>query len=356
MRSAYLNFIIGLLALGLVDSAEASPGYAFATVECTAAGCTAPADRWYSSTGTVSAARLGIGNYTVNVGSGLGSGGNVQVTALGSSSAYCKVASWGSSSVAVRCYSAAGSATDSKFTLSLNNYQGSSDAADAAYVWAHFPSGASYTPLPQFSYNGFGGANRITRSGVGTYTVRMEGAWASEGHPQVTAYGANPTRCKVSSWSASSSAATVNVKCTADAMFSLVFVDGTTPAHALFGYGGSFGAYGWADNMTSSASYTVSLPYQWSSVVEAASDPMRSQWLSTGYYRVTIPELGDVDQYYPTNVLATAYGSDGAYCKVSSWSRSGPDAVVWVRCFSATGAPVNSRFNLLYQSDLTVLI
>ncbi len=45
--------------------------------------------------------------------------GNVQVTAYGSAVTWCKVSSWGTSTVTVRCFDTAGTPTDSRFSLAV---------------------------------------------------------------------------------------------------------------------------------------------------------------------------------------------------------------------------------------------
>lgn len=132
------------------------------------------------------------------------------------------------------------------------------------YVWADQPSSAlnvAYTPSPIYSYNFVGrdGANSVTRTAVGNYTVRCKGvggaslttsaaavsgesleetsvsteayeagspeskaaapgekasSWGPGGHVQVTAYGGEDAdQCKVVSWGTGGADFSATVKC-----------------------------------------------------------------------------------------------------------------------------------------------
>ena len=69
--------------------------------------------------GPVTSTRHGAGNYTVSF-DGLDIGaGNVQVTAYGGGTTACKVVGWGPSSATVACFDAAGTPTDSLFSIAM---------------------------------------------------------------------------------------------------------------------------------------------------------------------------------------------------------------------------------------------
>jgi len=83
------------------------------------------------------------------------------------------------------------------------------------YVWANNATSASYSPSAGYSYNSTGGANTITRSGVGVYAVTFAGLVppaAPFGNVQVTAYGGGAGYCKVASWVGTPDL-TVSVRC-----------------------------------------------------------------------------------------------------------------------------------------------
>ncbi len=72
-----------------------------------------------SGGGAVTVNRTATGVYTVNFATLDIFPGHVQVTAYGGNSTSCKVASWGTSSANVRCFTDAGAAVDSQFTVSM---------------------------------------------------------------------------------------------------------------------------------------------------------------------------------------------------------------------------------------------
>ena len=115
------------------------------------------------------------------------------------------------------------------------------------YVWANEASsaiGTPYTPSPTYSYNAVGraAANRVTRTGVGIYTVVCRGvgggglfsgsgSWGAGGHVQVTAYGGEDAdQCKVVSWTSGGADFSASVRCynhagaLSDSRFDLLFV------------------------------------------------------------------------------------------------------------------------------------
>jgi hypothetical protein len=120
----------------------------------------------------------------------------------------------------------------------------------------------------------------------------------------------------------------------------------TQPAVAAPAYWYGY-AYVWANNPASAigAPYTPSLNYQYSST--AAQNSITR--LGTGSYTVRFPYLGP----YGT-ALVTAYGSTDDRCKISYWVGapgvgSNTDTILYVKCFTRTGNPVNSRFTASYS-------
>lgn len=114
-------------------------------------------------------------------------------------------------------------------------------SATQCYVWANNASpavGVPYVPSTIYSYNAAGraGANTVTKTGTGSYTVTCKGvgggaAWGPGGHVQVTAYGSeNANYCKVVSWATGGADFAVTVRCyspggsLADTRFDLSFI------------------------------------------------------------------------------------------------------------------------------------
>lgn len=152
--------------------------------------------------GLVTAARTGIGTYTVTFPSatvgpngGLSTGWTVQASAYGSNTNYCKMQSWGGAQAFVACYNAAGSPANSAFTVlgvsSVND-------KDIYFALANQPTTASYNPDPNYVYNP-GGAVTITRENVGVYHVSFQGQslvnQTVNGTVQVNAFGSDNVFC-----------------------------------------------------------------------------------------------------------------------------------------------------------------
>jgi hypothetical protein len=99
-------------------------GYAWANSPTSASYTPSAFYRFNSGGGGVTITRSGTGKYTVSF-SGLGAdlldGGDVQVTAYGSGNAQCKVESWGSQSVNVRCFASSGALVDSYYDVFLGS-------------------------------------------------------------------------------------------------------------------------------------------------------------------------------------------------------------------------------------------
>ena len=79
-----------------------------------------------------------------------------------------------------------------------------STANIVCYLWADQPTAASYTPSTSYSFNRPGGANKITRSGPGSYTVTCGNVPSFSGprggHVQVSAYGGASAVCNTTFW------------------------------------------------------------------------------------------------------------------------------------------------------------
>ena len=156
----------------------------------------------WNPAGATQIVRNGVGQYYVSF-KGLAGrvpadlGGHVQVNAVGTGKTHCKVEEWGKTSdinLWLRCWTAAGALTDSKFTVLFTP-----PTAHMGYAWASSPLASSYRPDPVYSSNPVGGAITITRFSVGQYGVAWTGADGEirvYGNVQVTAVGAGNAHCK----------------------------------------------------------------------------------------------------------------------------------------------------------------
>lgn len=90
----------------------------------------------------------------------------------------------------------------------------------------------------------------------------------------------------------------------------------------------------WSYN--SAGSYAVSSAYQYNS----AGGAINITYSGVGSYTVTFNGLGDSGGV----AHAQAYGNNSNYCTISSWTNSGGNENLNVRCYNASGAPVDSTF------------
>ncbi|MBA3488090.1 MAG: hypothetical protein H0T78_00845, partial [Longispora sp.] len=216
----------------------------------------------------------------------------------------------------------------------------------AGYVWANQASAPSYTPSSTYQWNSTNAQNTITRSGLGTYTIRYPGLGITGGTVHVTSYGASSDRCKVQSWGPSGNDQQVNIRCftlsgaPTDSMFTATYTNVTRVAS-----GRKLG-YVWAGSPTASA-YTPSTTYQGNST-GATNTVTRT---TAGTYSVTMPGLSGARG----DVQVTAYGTGSEYCKVTGWGPSGTNQNIGVKCFTTAGAPADAMFTMTYVDRSNIL-
>jgi hypothetical protein len=341
--------IVALLALSALLNAGPSraawqshlvSGYVWANSPTASSYTPSPSYQFNSSGAANVVRRNGVGNYTVSFPNLGVNGGTALATAYGATVATCKVGSWlpfGTTlSLNVNCFNTAGAPIDTYFTASFSQAQ--SSAARVAYVWANNPTSPSYTPSTSYNFNPSGALNTITRLGTGYYDVQLPNMATSGGDVELTAYGSDSSRCKVSNWSPLGSTEYVYVRCynTAgapiDTYFTLTFASSTS----IDGGPAVGSAYVWANNPTS-PSYTPSSWYQFNSGGTVNSITR----LGTGSYAVSLPlqNLGVGD------VQVTAYGPGSQSCRVSSWT---PGSGVVVSCTDTNGVPTDTYFDMAF--------
>lgn len=183
--------------------------YAFSNVP--GADSTPSAGFAYSASGgPMSISRTSTGQYTVTF-TGLVLDESVAlVSGYGMAGGQCI---WGSTSgetVQVRCFNAAGSASDAKFVLTVFG-KGTAGASILGFAHANDKTSASYTPQASRSNNDVGGgAITALRVSPGTYKMEFAGLALSDiENVQVMPYGDPGAHCIVKSWGG----VTVNVDC-----------------------------------------------------------------------------------------------------------------------------------------------
>jgi hypothetical protein len=266
------------------------------------------------------------------------------------------VNSWGSSGTAVlanvELFTPSGAAAnDAAFTIHYR-LEGP-NARREAYLWADQPASASYTPSTTYSWNGNRADPTITRSGTGTYSVRLPGlatTGAEGGHVQVTAYNSVLQRAKVTGWGSSGADMLIGVRtfdaagAPADGRFVLSYNESAAPIAAAEGSG----AHVWASNPTA-ASYAVTGFYTDSNGKLGPAEAENVTRLGTGTYRVELP---NVAPFGSSIAQVTAYGSGSQHASISNWSTNGCGGTfVTVRTYDPSGAAVDTLFDLLYLTN-----
>jgi hypothetical protein len=171
-----------------------------------------------STGGTATSTSIGTGLYQVDLARLASAGGTVKVTAVGTPGVVCSPVSWhrqGSAERAfVACATAAGAATDSRFTLTFADRTSlfGVPAMASGYVWANQPSAASYVAEAKHSFDSAGGRPTIQRSRTGVYQVTLPGL-AGPGHAHVAPTGGPNRTCELTSVGPSGTAETLGVAC-----------------------------------------------------------------------------------------------------------------------------------------------
>jgi hypothetical protein len=272
-------------------------------------------------------------------------GGNVQLTAEGTSNVRCRVLNWGGSpdlSVSVQCNQPGGALADSGFAVLF--YRGTMPAptsfpAGAAYSWVTAAGGVS----PIYDYNASGAHNTVTKT-TGSYTLTIPGATAVNASMMVTPYSGSGAgaACSIVNWFAASSPSRVivNIACrdTAnqpiDSAFSFSYAT-TGPTID------QQGAHAWFDGSAANPGWSAAL-----GKIEGCSPASVTATAGSPVIVTVSGDLGSWDTSpFLRASLASKYGAAG-YCKVESLTASGvapnSTAITKLRCYDPTGAAIAS--------------
>jgi hypothetical protein len=231
-------------------------------------------------------------------------------------------------------------------TMSIGIHPAAADNVYQSYsgfVWAGQPTNSNYAPDAGYTSHP---QNRVVRTSVGGYTVRLVGQGSGGGVAHVSGYGYDASSCQVAGWGPDASGVDqlVNVRCfnqygaPADARFTASYHRPGQGATARL-------AYVWASSPTA-PSYTPSLTYQ----RNPAGGAITIQRGGVGSWNVTIPGMATSGG----NVQVTAYGSSPARCKVVSWFPSAANEIVGVACFSPGGTAVDVPFSLSFADRVSL--
>jgi hypothetical protein len=282
--------------------------------------------------GSISAERLSAGHYLVHF-TGLSaveeSAGNVQVNSQDPSYT-CQPVSWGAEDIEVRCWDLAGVPDDPLYLVAFY-FKRRSPTREMAFAWADQASNPSYTPNAVYSVNPGGGAILAERFGVGDYRMTFTGFGATgsgTGHVQVSAYGPDPRRCKLSGWSGDD----VDVLCfdyagnPADTRYSVIYFRPLAHRQGLsYTRLDQAPAYGGSYNPAASISY-----------VDGAGPITARHQVNAGTVRIEFD--GRTSTLDPAaRPLSTAYGTSSDWCIPLSSDGSKE----YTYCYQADGTELN---------------
>jgi hypothetical protein len=304
-----------------------------------------------SSGGAVVGSKLTTGQYRVDL-NGINAGGSAQVVAYGGN-AHCKLfttplASGPKTSMFVTCHTPAGGFVDSAFVVFFDSRTGTDFSP---YGGAYLSTGGGTSPsVTGFSWNSSGGANSVAwNAAQNMYVVTLPGMSSSNAAVHVTAYGANPNRCKVVSWGTG----LVNVRCynaagaaVSSNGFSLSYLDRSLIP-------GNIGGHAWITGGGVGAGYTAAVgtiscfaPGSFSVAPNASNSWDLDVSLTDSDWG------GDTGPWVVP--MITAYGGSSNYCSVVNWGASAATgkSTVRVRCFDTNGTQVNAS-GTAFTSSIT---
>ena len=210
----------------------------------------------------------------------------------------------------------------------------------AGYLHAGSPTSASYAPLPYLSYNASDGAMNITKPAgtTGRYVVTFRGLSAllgSHSTVHLTEYGIEDAYCKP-----------VNGRLVNDKLQVRCFKASTrAPANAAFTVLVSGAqeqrAFAYA-HQPAGTNYTAAAAGSYNP--NGAIKVLRE---GAGAYRVVFTKLGSAVSTNNGNVQVNAVGTGKAHCTAIEWGAQ-TDVSVYVRCYTPAGAPVDSKFTVLF--------
>lgn len=262
--------------------------------------------------------------------------GVVHVTAIAQAAVWCQVRQWGASGVneiaVVQCLRFGGASVNSAFSVMFEESSGTVPPGQGGLGYVHWNGGAVAS-----TFNSLGAANTVVPTGVGVWTVTLNGLGTGSlsGGVQVTAVDpSSPARCKVGAWVSTGAAQQIQVRCH-DAttnprntgwnltwQYRRAITGGAAPPYNFgYTYDLSPGTVG---------PYAPPSPVSFNSL--GAVNTVQSA--GTGMRLVTFPGVGVL----PNHVQVTAYGPGPEYCNLLTlWNTYMTTVSVRdVVCYSAT--------------------
>jgi hypothetical protein len=289
---------------------------------------------WTAPSGNpVTVDQTGLGTYTVRFPQIAGKNGVAHVTAVDPKGIACQVAGWTAGGpdelVGVSCFAPSGAPANSRFTVLWTTSSGTLPPGPSGYGYVYSDvSGALLS-----TYNSSGGANAVSKGGVGEWKAWLPGLGAASmmGDLQVTAVDPKQdAHCKPAVWSPNAAGQTVVVRCTDangkpyDTRWTLSYsvqraVHGPAFPPKSFGY-----------LMLLNGTVPSGTTYNSSGALNGAGMSSPTAWA------VLMPKIAVPADH----AQATAYGTDPGYCTFTGpWDRPSGDVMLHVGCWDPTGAP-----------------
>lgn len=347
MVSATTEGVTGNATVNVNANADVSR-FAWATVE-TASTTPAIARSFNGTGGAVSISRQQAGQYRVVfnlLGDPLGhrpaTSETVLVSALGAALRQCGIASWldvgGAFQVDVNCTDLAGNFQDAAFSVLVVGRGTLSGAS--AFVRATELT-ADYVPDARWSWNSADAPMRITLSGSSRFVDFGASTGAGAGFFATPLNINLPGVCAPFGFTAASTLG--SLRCFGpdgvpqDRLFTMLMIQGGRASKAGARYG--FAA---VENPTAPQSMPAS------SVARSSSGgPIVVDRQAEGHWRVRFTGLAAPGGAREEVALISPVGSPYGACLVDSVASSGADLDVFVRCWSAAGAPQDHSFAVL---------
>jgi len=287
----------------------------------------------------VQGGKIGTGRFQVRfLGIGVGSRGNVHVTAVHKKGNFCEIVRWFVASgpdeiVEVQCFAPGGVPEDTQFTVlwALNRTTVPSTAGTFASV--HYGT-SGFVEI--FNSTGAGVTVKPVSTGVVQVTFEKVGlaGMGRTGNLQATAISrtGDPRRCKIGGWDPSNADMIVNVLCF-DAAGNLVDTEFTASYHR-------------ERSVLTVLGPPKFLGYVWSNSLAASVAPQTNVNTAVGGFGanvVTYP-FSDIEVQFATlhvdesHIQVTAVGADPNYCTISKrWLVSTTDIYMHAICFDPAG-------------------
>lgn len=340
--SSSLNTTATVTAAGMVTGVAAGP----VTITATAGGKSGTATFTITS---VPVATLAMSAPTLVVGTGMASALTATPKDGGGNALTGRTVTWTSRSGAVATVSQSGAVTaaGTGTTWIVAESETITDSTQVwvveprlAYAWNNNPTVLGISaPDADYSFNISAGANAVERTGAGLYTVTWTGLTVPLGAINaqfVSAYGdVAGGFCMEDNWGT----AQLTFRCF-DKTGAAADQSSTTLAIGSGTFSGR-SAFAWVNTPSATAEASGT----WRHHPRGLS--ILSEYVGTGSYVVHFAGLQRASASDREGVIVNAYGSTAAICQPGAPTSTATGLDVPVRCFSAAGAAVDSRYTIL---------